>query len=324
MNVFTAILELIQVLVKFLIKDACAGRPGIVSINKNFSEGTMLKIFYAIASNVMVSQLDPSVIELQKRVIIFRALFLAAAFTSLVLAVVVVMQRISLSRERKLAGALKSAPVKTVKRKGAKGAVRPAELPDPGLIFRFLPADEKTTERVISIGSTSGDIKTCSTEITDSHLKISIRRMNSMDEGRSSGAEIIDEYIVDLNGEGKALINYPGESSFRPMLPGERIYIMDGSDPAGGPAYRTIDPRQPVRMRLGNLLNDQNKFVNGYFEFHLFNSEHQKTGDNVARLQKVFFVRLYRIYPGYDLSSPDSNGLYPMIPPYKGAGAADI
>ena len=35
-------------------------------------------------------------------------------------------------------------------------------------------------------------------------------------------------------------------------------------------------------------------------------------------VEKYFMLRLYRIYPGYDVSSPDAEGLYPMIDPFSG------
>jgi hypothetical protein len=280
----------------------------------------------------MFQQLDPRVYQLQKDIEFYRILVLGSVLVILILVLVVVLQRISLRRARNAGDTVSpgitdpSVPVKNkvkAKKSGVKGAVDPKDLPDPGLIFKYSLANENVTEKLITIGQTIGSIKTYSTEIMNDHLNIHIRIMENRNEKDiyNLPESISEEYMIDLRREGKALIYYPGLDAFRQMGSRERIYVMKEEDPAGDPSFPTIDPKQPIRIRLGERLNQDEKFVNGYFEFHLFNQEYEvKTDAGIPKFEKNFMLRLYRVYPGYDVSSPDKNGLYPMMDPFSSAG----
>ena len=176
---------------------------------------------------------------------------------------------------------------------------------------------------MITIGQTAGSIKTYSTAVKNNHLIVNLRVMENKNgsKGDNLSGSVNEEYIIDLNRTGKVLICFPGSETFRQMGPRERIYIMDHKDPSGEPAFPVLEPGQPVRIRLGDKLNQDQKFAEGYFEFHLFNREYViNTGPGITEHKKDFMLRLYRIYPGYDVSSPDTNGLYPMMSTFSSPG----
>ncbi len=288
----------------------------------------MFKFIFSLA---MFQQLDPRIYELQKDIEIYRIIIMGSVLVIVILLLVIILQRISLSRSRKSAAAVTGGSGSEVsgktkvksKKAGVKGAVDPKDLPDPGLIFKYSLAKEEVTEKLITIGQTTGSIKTYSTEIMNDHLNIHIRIMENRGakDIYNLPDSIYEEYLIDLKRAGKALIYYPGLEAFRQMGPRERIYIMKGEDPAGEPTFPLIDPKQPIRIRLGERLNQDEKFVNGYFEFHLFNQEYEvKTEAGIPKYEKNFMLRLYRVYPGYDVSSPDKSGLYPMMDPFSSAG----
>ncbi len=289
----------------------------------------MFKFIYSLA---MFQQLDPRIYELQKDIEIYKVIIIGSVLVIAILILVIILQRISLNRSRNSGAAAvpggSDADVQVknkvkAKKSGVKGAVDPKELPDPGLIFKYSLAKEDVTEKLITIGQTAGSIKTYSTEIMNDHLSIHIRILENRDEKDiyNLPESISEEYLIDLKRAGKALIYYPGLDAFRQMGPRERIYIMKEEDPAGEPTFPLIDPKQPIRIRLGERLNQDEKFVNGYFEFHLFNQEYQvKTEAGIVKYEKNFMLRLYRVYPGYDVSSPDKSGLYPMMDPFSTAG----
>lgn len=291
----------------------------------------MFKFIYSL---VMYQQLDPRIYELQKDIEFYKILLIGSVLVIVILLLAVVLQRISLNRARRtgdgiidLSGGKKpeeSSKLSVKPKKAAvKGAVDPKDLPDPGLIFKYSLANENVTEKLITIGQTEGSIKTYSTEIMNDHLNIHIRIMDNRDEKDIYNLpdSISEEYMLDLRREGKALIYYPGIDSFRQMGSRERIFIMKEEDPAGDPTFPIIDPKQPIRIRIGERLNQDEKFVNGYFEFHLFNQEYEvKTAAGIPKYEKNFLLRLYRVYPGYDVSSPSKEGLYPMMDPFSSAG----
>ncbi len=291
----------------------------------------MFKFIYSL---VMFQQLDPRIYELQKDIEFYKILLIGSVLVILILVLAVVLQRISLNRAKKsgddlvpLTGNADTDPSSKAKVKPkksvVKGAIDPKDLPDPGLIFKYSLAKEEVKEKLITIGQTEGSIKTYSTEIMNDHLNIHIRIMENREEKDiyNLPESISEEYMLDLRREGKALIYYPGLDSFRQMGSRERIYIMKDEDPAGDPTFPAIDPKQPIRIRLGERLNQDEKFVNGYFEFHLFNQEYEvKTASGIPKIEKNFLLRLYRVYPGYDISSPGKEGLYPMMDPFSSAG----
>jgi len=282
----------------------------------------MFKFIYSLA---MFQQLDPRVYELQKNIEFYKIIIVVSALVIVILLVVVVLQRISLVKARRAGAASANPAVKSkvkVKKYGVKGAVDPKDLPDPGLIFKYSLAKEDISEKLITIGQTVGSIKTYSTEIMNDHLNIHIRILENKHEKEKHklSGSIYEEYMLDFRREGKALIYYPGLDSFRQMGPRERIYIMKEEDPAGDPTFPLIEAQQPIRIRLGERLDQDEKFVNGYFEFHFFNQEYKvKRDDGITKYEKFFLLRLYRIYPGYDVSSPDKAGLYPMMDHFSSA-----
>jgi len=291
-------------------------------------------MFNFIYSLIMFQQLDPRIYELQKDIEFYKILIIGSVLVIIILILVVVLQRVSIIRARRNEdnNAVSSGNVDSTvsakskiksKKSLVKGAVDPKDLPDPGLIFKYSLANEDVTEKLITIGQTSGSIKTYSTEIMNDHLNIHIRILENRNEKDiyNLPKSISEEYMIDLRREGKALIYYPGLEAFRQMGSRERIYIMKEDDPAGDPTFAAIDPKQPIRIRIGERLNEDEKFVNGYFEFHLFNQEYEvKTEAGITKYEKNFMLRLYRVYPGYDVSSPDKAGLYPMMDPFSSAG----
>ena len=172
----------------------------------------------------------------------------------------------------------------------AKALVSPKELPDPGLIFKYSLAQEETTEKLIAIGRTEGNIKTYSTEIINNHLSVFIRIIE--DRGGKDIYDLPDkiseQYLIDLRRDGKALIFYPGIEQFREMGSRERIYLKQQPDETGDPTFQSIDPRQPVRFRIGDRLDMDGKFRGGYFEFHLFTQDYEaKTQMASPRSRKI-------------------------------------
>jgi hypothetical protein len=291
----------------------------------------MLRLFYSLFQFL---HLDPRVYELEKELEFHRYIIFAAILVIIILGLVVYLQRKILDSYRKgespsLLKRLKpkpkakeSAPVPAPAQPAvgsAKGKVTPKELPDPGLIFKYSLAREDQNEKTITIGQTEGNIKTYSTEIIDNHLSINIRIIeNKRDQDiYNLPDKLVEEYLLDIRRDGKALIYYPGLENFREMGSRERIYIKKEPDETGDPTFPSLEAKQPVRFRLGDRLNQDGKFVGGYFEFHLFTQDYEvKTKAGIPKIEKNFLVRLYKIYPGYDTGAPNDEGLYPMIDPF--------
>jgi len=204
----------------------------------------------------------------------------------------------------------------------AKPKIGQNKLPDPGLIFKYSLAEENTLEKMITIGQKEGSIKTYSTEIIDNHLSIFIRILDNKREKDIYDLpdQITEEYMIDLRRDSKLLYYYEGMEGFKPMPSKLRIYLKEKPDEMGDPTFKTLDPKQPIRFRLGDRLNSDDKFINGFFEFHLFNKEYKvKTTSGIPKTEKNFFIRLYKVYPGYDTGNVSDEGLYPMIDPFKTA-----
>lgn len=203
---------------------------------------------------------------------------------------------------------------------GRRGIVPPRDLPDPGLLWRYHMKGPET-EKLITIGQTEGSIKTYSTEILDNHLSFYLREIEDRERDIYDLPEEIEQkYLIDIRRDGKTLMYFPGMEDYQEMGSRERINIASGEEASGLDEYwfPTLDPRQPLRFRLGDRLNQDGKFINGFFEFHLFTKDFVvKTKAGVPRREKAFFVRLYKIYPGYDTGSPNDEGLFPMIDPFS-------
>lgn len=199
----------------------------------------------------------------------------------------------------------------------ARAATR--ELPDPGLLYRFSLADEGVTEKTLSIGQTIGNIKTFSTEVLNDHLNIYITIIKNRREKDiyNLPEKIFEEYLLDIRRGGKCLIYYPGKKSFEEMSSRLKVFLKQKNDEAGELTFPVLEPTQPIRFRIGDRLNQDGKFVNGFFEFHLFNKNYEiRTKAGIPKVEKLFYLRLYKIYPGYDTGSPNEDGFFPMIDPF--------
>jgi len=282
-------------------------------------------------------QIDPRIFELKEEVEFYQSIFWGAVIVIALLILVIVLQRYLISGMKKGKQPLKLreklSPKKILKRKEKKSklknvvsasssSVSPKDLPDPGIIFKYSLAKEHVKDKLVSIGQTEGNIKTFSTEVIDDHLTVLIRIVeNRRDQDiYNLPDKIVEKYQLDLRRYGKVLIYYPGLEGFREMGSRERIYLQAEPDEAGDPTFPEIPAKQPVRFRIGDRLNQDGKFVNGYFEFHLFTQSYEaKTKAGIPKVEKNFLIRLYKIYPGYDTGAINEDGLYPMVDPFTTA-----
>lgn len=202
-----------------------------------------------------------------------------------------------------------------------KAAADPKHLPDPGLAFRFDMSKGDGSRRIV-IGQREGTIKTYSTEIIDGHLELEIRVKEDPNrdiyrEGEGGGvAKIVQSYQLDLRRGARVMLHLPGMERFREMDSRERMLIQPEADQSGDFQFASIAPRNPVRFQLGDRLRHDGKFAKGFMEFHLFTKDVETQVGEYTRLDKIFFLRVYKIFPGYDTAHPDAEGLYPMIDPY--------
>jgi hypothetical protein len=198
---------------------------------------------------------------------------------------------------------------------------KPKDLPDPGLIFKYVIAGEPA-EKIITIGQKEGTIKTFSTEIVDHHLTIMIRALDSA-KGQdiyNLPDRITETYVLDFRREGKVLIVLPDTKEVREMGARERVYLQDTADESGDPHFPILDPKTPLRFRLGDRLSQEGKFRTGYFEFHLYTKDVEaKTKGGIVKIEKQFFLRLFKIYPGYDTAKQNQDGMFPMVDPFAKA-----
>jgi len=272
--------------------------------------------------------IDPRVYELEKDIEFYQYIVFGSILIIILMILIIYLQR------RLITGLRRGdapAPKKIRKGKRVKKAAKAAakttttvqtsqgDLPDPGLIFKYSLGKEHITEKTITIGQLEGNIKTFSTEIIDNHLSVFIRIIeNRRDKDiYDLPDKIFEEYQLDLRRDAKALIYYPSLTGFREMGSRERIFVKKEPGEAGDPTFPEIDVKSPVRFRLGDRLNQDGKFVSGYFEFHLFSQDYEvKTKAGIPKVEKNFLIRLYKIYPGYDTGSPNEDGLFPMIDPF--------
>ncbi|MCB1323870.1 MAG: hypothetical protein H7A21_01975 [Spirochaetales bacterium] len=198
-----------------------------------------------------------------------------------------------------------------------KPAVDPKILPDPGLVFRFDLAKAETSTKLIVIGQTEGSIKTYSTEVVNDHLQLEIRVRQDSDRDIYQQDELIKQsYQADLRRGARVMVHLPGMERFREMDARERLLVQEKPDQSGDFQFNGIDPRNPIRFQLGDRLRHDGKFIKGYFEFHLFTKDEEREVSGYRRLDRIFFLRLYKIFPGYDTGNPTEDGLYPMIDPF--------
>ncbi|MCW7494379.1 hypothetical protein ND861_17165 [Leptospira sp. 2 VSF19] len=184
------------------------------------------------------------------------------------------------------------------------------DLLDPGLVFKYIV--HLDTSKVISIGQREGNIVTRSTDILDHHLTIEICAIDV------SNLEMLS-YTLELRREGKVLLQLPGARSFREMGNKEKIHISKTLSFDGEPCLESLSPKQPIRFRLGSRINSLGKFNSGYFEFHLYSKDvFEKTDQGTKRIEKHFYLKLVKIFPGYDTAGQTKEGLVPMLARFGG------
>ncbi|MCP4132928.1 MAG: hypothetical protein GY754_18330 [bacterium] len=274
---------------------------------------------------------DMRAVEMEKDLEFLQLVVVMLALVTVILIVVVFLQMLKQNKLREAAaGTGDEKPEKKPAKKGKARAkdqtplpvgvkIAPKELPDPGLIFKFSLANEKTKEKLITVGQIEGNIKTYSTEIMDDHLSIFIRILDNQRERDIYDLpdKIVEEYMLDLRRDGKALIYHQGMENYKEMESRKRIYLKQEAEETEDVTFQSLDAKSPIRIRLGDRLNQDGKFVSGYFEFHLFTQDYTvQTKAGIPKIEKNFLVRLYKIYPGYDTGSPTEEGLYPMVDPY--------
>ncbi|MBM9548966.1 hypothetical protein JWG40_18205 [Leptospira sp. 201903074] len=188
--------------------------------------------------------------------------------------------------------------------------VQGKDLPDPGLVFKYFVSP--AVGKIITIGQREGSIITRSTEVLDHHLTIDI---NALD---TSNSEILS-YSLEFRREGKVVLQHPGAKDFREMGIKEKIHISKSLSFDGETCFESLDTNHPLRIRLGSRLNVDGKFNTGYFEFHLFTKDVlEKTTNGTKRIEKHFYLKLFKIFPGYDTAGQTKEGLVPMLARFGG------
>ncbi|TGN14114.1 hypothetical protein [Leptospira ilyithenensis] len=233
-------------------------------------------------------------------------------FLVVLLALVSLLQRLAIVKLRKSHNLMKPgqkeknilADVNTITQTLPEGAHFPQlnELLNTGLKFKFVVAGS-SSEKTILIGQTEGTIKTHSTEITDYHLTIIIRKRGT-------------SYHLEFRREGKVLILLPGSKQMTEMGARERFTIQKEESEEEYPNFNSIESNEPIRFRLGKVLTEDLKFPGGYFEFHFYtkNSESSHLDGNK---EKHFYLKLYKIYPGYNTAKQNKDGYFPMLEKFE-------
>lgn len=288
----------------------------------------MVTVLRTIISIIPVN-IDPRIYKLEEQIETYETVMLIMGIIIFLLAVIVILLRhlmkvkegkggkISKKVFRKAAAQQKAQPAAGQQAR-AKAATR--DLPDPGIIFKYSLSKEEITDKTITIGQTEGSIKTFSTEILNDHLTVYIRKVENRRDRDIYDLpdEIREEYQIDLRRDGKVVMYHPELTGWTEMGSRERIHLKQEPDPAGEATYLSLPAQNPIRFRLGDRLNQDGKFVNGFFEFHLFTKEEKtQTKAGISKIEQNFMIRLYKIYPGYDTGAVNEDGLYPMIDPFK-------
>ncbi|MGV3666163.1 MAG: hypothetical protein ACO1NV_08525 [Leptospira bouyouniensis] len=184
------------------------------------------------------------------------------------------------------------------------------DLPEPGTLYKFsIPSDGK---RMIVIGQREGNVITRSSEVLDHHLTIDICPIDQ------SNLEYLS-YKIEFRREGKVLFQLPQSKDFVPMEMKESVLISNNNHIESIPIFSKISLDSPIRFRLGGKLNLDGKFNIGYFEFHLYTKDIlERTGSGTKRIEKQFYVKLYKIVPGYDTAKQTRDGIVPMLARFGG------
>ncbi|EOQ88840.1 hypothetical protein LEP1GSC202_1822 [Leptospira yanagawae serovar Saopaulo str. Sao Paulo = ATCC 700523] len=184
------------------------------------------------------------------------------------------------------------------------------DLPEPGTIFKFSVPSQ--SNRLVLIGKREGNIVTRSSEILDHHLTIDIEPVDS------ENIEILS-YQVEFRREGKVLIQYPTDKDFHEMEMKESFTISNSLHYENEKTFDVIQLTRPIRIKVGGKLGLDGKFKNGYFEFHLFTKDIlEKTNLGNKRIEKQFYLKLYKIFPGYDTARQTRDGIVPMLTRFGG------
>jgi len=256
-----------------------------------------------------------TVVELEREIALHRWIILASAAAVVLLACVIVLQALIISRLRRArsaapAGALHVASIAVPPDEGGKDA----GLLSTRMLFKYAPGGRTGAEKTVTIGACEGSIQTMSTEIVNGHLRLTLRPLRCAPSGEGA---LIEDYEVEMTRGGNALVSFPGERAFRVMSLSERLSV--GPEPEGDLPGAVVVPGvemgDPVRFRLGGELEADGSFPGGYFEFHLFTRNYELAVDEGAvKTARHFFVRVFDINPGYDEASRREDGLCPMKP----------
>ncbi|MCR9142278.1 MAG: hypothetical protein NXI24_08495 [bacterium] len=287
-------------------------------MNKNKADGIMVRAFIALLILVLLGL----VLVFAREKNLYHMVLLVTLDLGLVASLIAnffLYRRIRILKGEEpepRRSARKRAPAPRQPAKPKSAIVDPKLLPDPGLAFRFDLSRGEGSRRV-TIGQREGTIKTYSTEIIDGHLELEIRVKEDPNRDIYSGAEkIVQSYQVDLRRGARVMIHFPGMERFREMDSRERLLVQPEPDQSGDFQFTGIAPRNPIRFQLGDRLRHDGKFAKGFIEFHLFTKDQEIAVGDYTRIDKLFFLRVYKIFPGYDTAHPDEEGLYPMIDPY--------
>ncbi|TGM01437.1 hypothetical protein [Leptospira jelokensis] len=184
------------------------------------------------------------------------------------------------------------------------------DLPEPGTVFKF--SVPSTSNRIVIIGKREGNIVTRSSEILDHHLTIDIEPFDL------ENTEILS-YLVEFRREGKVLIQYPTDKDFHEMEMKESFTISKSIGSTNEKTFDAIHLTHPIRIKVGGKLGLDGKFKNGYFEFHLFTKDIlEKTNLGNKRIEKQFYLKLYKTFPGYDTARQTRDGIVPMLARFGG------
>ncbi|TGN19022.1 hypothetical protein [Leptospira idonii] len=262
---------------------------------------------------------------LEDRVSSYETWVFVLVFFSAVLALISIMQRLTIAKLKRTHSSpentdsktnslpeITSLPdVHTITQTVPLGTDFPKiqDLLEPGLVYKFvLPG--KSFEKIITIGKNEGTIRTFSSDLVDYHLTIVIRKTG---EFEADSEEIAESYHIELRREGKVLISLPGESGLREMNAKEKIYVQNFPAEDEIVSYSGIESKDPIRFRLGERWNSENRFIKGYFEFHFFSKDVNGVSPSGSHsLEKQFFLRVYKVYPGYDTAKQQQDGSFPM------------
>ncbi|BDA77764.1 hypothetical protein LPTSP3_g06940 [Leptospira kobayashii] len=179
---------------------------------------------------------------------------------------------------------------------------QPNELLNSGLKFKF-GVSGFSSEKTIIVGQSEGTVKTHSTEVTDYHLTIIIRKRGA-------------SYHLEFRREGKVLILLPGSKQMTEMGARERFTIQKEESEEGYLNFNSIESNEPIRFRLGKTLTEDLKFLGGYFEFHFYTKDSESSHLD-GNKEKYFFLKLYKIYPGYNTAKQNKDGLFPMLEKFE-------